>query len=269
MYNELKDILLLCKELTQSNDISVILDAAEKIQKFNREHSDYNFSDILPNLYVNSPIDGILKTELKPYQQKSFDSFMKDDFHKFIIAPRQTGKTVLLAYIALVLVYTTRNKNIVIMSPKVSFSIEILNKIKNNYNCDNTCYKPGLISFNEKVIRFDNGTSIWIRPCDPNSSRGATIDYLLIDEVCYISHSYYENYMKCMMPTFHNTKILMVSTPSSSTSPMLYDLYQNPDKSNFTIDRWENTLPEDRIDYYKDTFGTDKFNIEFGNTLNK
>lgn len=177
-------------------------------------------NDIFPKqskeikLYVCSPGIGITEVRYNTIQS-NFDANLKDNTHNIILAPRQSGKSTFIIFDAIKKATTASNKKIMIlvgrniykddMSLKRDF---ILNEPSNQDNL------PGLIEYNKYSVKFDNGSSIYIRTMDEDCMRDLSVDETYIDEFDYISNSVLLKSMPAILP--RSLKINMFSTKNEN-----------------------------------------------------
>jgi len=148
-----------------------------------------------------------------PYQKQKqvIDNFI-DSPHLFgvVVAPRGSGKTLLAANM---LLYWALSKN----NSKCGWISPIYNQAKSVFE---TIVKAAFDAIDvhnkaELTITFINGSTLKFLSADsPNSVRGFRFEYLVLDEVAYITES---AITEAIMPTLNplGKKCLMISTPRS------------------------------------------------------
>lgn len=265
MDNNLKDILKLAKELTLSNDIDTILQAAKKISEYNNDqNSKYKVENIIPDLYRLDIVTGQpVKCELSSDQEISLNNILTSSVSNLIISPRQCGKTTLLQYSALLKCYNEPNITILITCRRLLESKEIINNIKFLHSMNINHHRSiSVISHTDNGISFSNGARIISRACTEDSTRGLAIDYVFIDEACFLSYSKLDAFMRAAMPQLATSiagKFVIFSTPYTGDGP-IYEIYCNPSKYNFTVDKWK---PKENIPEIYKQCPKDRYENEF------
>lgn len=256
--NELKEILQLAKELTQSNDIDIILQAAHKITEYNEnKKSKYKFDNILPDLYIRDYSSNMMiKQNLSNEQKLSLHSILLSSISNLVIAPRQSGKSTLLQYLSLLICYTKPNNKILLISNKKQSSLELINNIKilHEMNINHDISIPIISHSNDKIV-FANGSMILSRICNDKCTRGLSINYIFVDEACFISYSVMDSFLKSAYPSMATTngKFVIISSPNEPDGP-IYEIYKNPEKYNFSVDKWK---PNTNIEYHGNNYNSE------------
>ena len=118
-----------------------------------------------------------------------------------VIAPRQVGKTAMIAAYILWYALLYDNKCIGLLSYKKDAAIEILRIIREMY-----IYLPKSLQLNANIwtnecVHFINNTRITIGNCNANSIKGRAFDLIVVDEVAHISDKDFDNFMMSVFPT--------------------------------------------------------------------
>lgn len=265
MDNNLKDILKLAKELTLSNDIDIILQAAKKISEYNNnQNSKYKVENIIPDLYRLDIVTGQpVKCELSSDQEISLNNILTSSTSNLIISPRQCGKTTLLQYSVLLKCYNEPNITILITCRRLLESKEIINNIKFLHSMNINHHRSiSIISHTDDKIVFSNGARIVSRACTENSARGLAVNYVFIDEACFLSYSQLDAFIRGAMSqlaTVKGGKFVIFSTPHPGDGP-IYEIYCNPEKYGFTLDKWK---PKEKIPEIYKHYPKDRYENEF------
>lgn len=238
------EILRIAKELTGSSNIDIIMETAAKIMQFNPD--TFNILNQLsrPNLYVESPTLGIIQSDLRSYQENSLIDVINNRKGKIIISPRQAGKTVFLAYTALVMALK-QNQSIVILSRNKFTAVTILDQIKLMLSENPFRHQMlGFIEYNKTNVRFDNGSSIISASItDENILRSRSPSLVLIDEPAFFPYKYLAKFFENYHYLIQNTVI--VSSPYKKEGPF-YNLVVN-ELSGFDVEYWDNVYTEEHI----------------------
>jgi hypothetical protein len=166
-----------------------------------------------------------------PYnKQKEIINGFANSKHLFgvVVAPRGSGKTLLAANL---LLYWALSKN----DSKCGWISPIYNQAKSVFETIVKAAFDVIASQNkaELTITFINGSTLKFLSADsPNSVRGFRFEYLILDEVAYITES---AITEAILPTLNplGKKCLMISTPRSKNH--FYEWYMKGLESNNII----------------------------------
>lgn len=186
---------------------------------------------------------------------------IETDGVKYIVLTtgRQYGKTLLAENLLLKWALENNNSNVMWISPVYSQARKVFNDIVNAIDASPILESANKSQFNIKLI---NGSNIFFRSGErPDSLRGYTLDYLIVDEAAYIRDDVWNNVLR---PTIlvRGKKCLFISTPKgknwfyglamrgqSGDNPQYIYLqgtsYDTPYISADEIDEAKRTLPED------------------------
>jgi hypothetical protein len=109
------------------------------------------------------------------------------------------------------------DKNIMIVANKGDTAVEIVDKIKSIYSLLPFFLKPGIKTWNQKSLTFENGCRIKTSARTKTPAIGFTIDVLYLDEFAHIPSNIIEPYYTAAFPTtaaVQNSKIIITSTPN-------------------------------------------------------
>jgi hypothetical protein len=158
-------------------------------------------------------IDNIL---LRDYQKEMLDNFVNNRF-SILMASRQVGKTISSSIFMLHTILFSNDKNIMIVANKGDTAVEIVDKIKSIYSLLPFFLKPGIKTWNQKSLTFENGCRIKTSARTKTPAIGFTIDVLYLDEFAHIPSNIIEPYYTAAFPTVsavQNSKIIITSTPN-------------------------------------------------------
>jgi hypothetical protein len=153
---------------------------------------------------------------LRDYQKEILDNFVNSRFN-ILMASRQVGKTISAAIFMLHKILFDNDKNIMIVANKGDTSVEIVDKIKSIYSLLPFFLKPGIKTWNQKSLTFENGCRIKTSARTKTPAIGFTIDVLYLDEFAHIPSNIIEPYYTAAFPTtaaIQNSKIIITSTPN-------------------------------------------------------
>ena len=109
------------------------------------------------------------------------------------------------------------DKNIMIAANKGDTAVEIVDKIKSIYTLLPFFLKPGIKTWNQKSLTFENGCRIKTSARTKTPAIGFTIGVLYLDEFAHIPSNIIEPYYTAAFPTVsavQNSKIIITSTPN-------------------------------------------------------
>jgi hypothetical protein len=153
---------------------------------------------------------------LRDYQKEILDNFVNSRFN-ILMASRQVGKTVSSSIFMLHKILFDNDKNIMIVANKGDTAVEIVDKIKSIYSLLPFFLKPGIKTWNQKSLTFENGCRIKTSARTKTPAIGFTIDVLYLDEFAHIPSNIIEPYYTAAYPTtaaVQNSKIIITSTPN-------------------------------------------------------
>ncbi len=153
---------------------------------------------------------------LRDYQKEILDNFVTSRFN-ILMASRQVGKTISSAIFMLHTILFSNDKNVMIVANKGDTAVEIVDKIKSIYTLLPFFLKPGIKTWNQKSLTFENGCRIKTSARSKTPAIGFTIDVLYLDEFAHIPSNIIEPYYTAAFPTVSavdNSKIIITSTPN-------------------------------------------------------
>lgn len=153
---------------------------------------------------------------LRDYQKEILDNFVNNRFN-ILMASRQVGKTISSSIFMLHTILFNNDKNIMIVANKGDTAVEIVDKIKSIYTLLPFFLKPGIKTWNQKSLTFENGCRIKTSARTKTPAIGFTIDVLYLDEFAHIPSNIIEPYYTAAFPTVsavNNSKIIITSTPN-------------------------------------------------------
>ena len=154
--------------------------------------------------------------KLREYQKEILDNFVNSRFN-ILMASRQVGKTISASIFMLHTILFSNDKNIMIVANKGDTAVEIVDKIKSIYSLLPFFLKPGIKTWNQKSLTFENGCRIKTSARSKTPAIGFTIDVLYLDEFAHIPSTIIEPYYTAAYPTVsavQNSKIIITSTPN-------------------------------------------------------
>src|SRR5574343_341490 len=161
---------------------------------------------------------GIEKITMRDYQNRVLKDFQEKNAIIYL-ASRQSGKSITTAIFLTWYACFHMDKNILLVSKKLTSSKDLLKKLKKIYYHLPFFMKPGIIDIQTTSI-FDNGCVINIDTTTGFSGRGDTIDILYLDEYAFIPNHIADEFYQSIYPTisanYPYCKIIITSTPNPS-----------------------------------------------------
>lgn len=148
--------------------------------------------------------------------------------HHIVIAPRQVGKTAIVAAYILWYALLHDNKCIGLISYKKDAAIEILHIIREMY-----MYLPKSLLLDKKVwtkecVQFVNNTKIIIGNCKANSVKSRAFDLIVVDEAAHVSDKDFNNFINSVFPIQTckpDGQMIFITTPLYKNSKF-HELYE-------------------------------------------
>lgn len=165
---------------------------------------------------VKTEDGSINNIKLRDYQAEIMDNFVNNRFN-ILMASRQVGKTISASIFMLHTILFNNDKNVMIVANKGDTAVEIVDKIKSIYTLLPFFLKPGVKTWNQKSLTFENGCRIKTSARTKTPAIGFTIDVLYLDEFAHIPSNIIEPYYTAAFPTvsaIQNSKIIITSTPN-------------------------------------------------------
>ena len=191
-------------------EINILKKCAKNVLQFSR------FVKILTNHGLD---------DFRPYsfQKKLLDKFsdgLKPESagrrNHIVIAPRQCGKTTIIAIYALWYMIFNPDKSVAIMSYKLDATKEILYKIREIYCNLPEFIKPTATINNNKILKFENNSYIIAVACSGKAIKGRSIDLLIADEAAFIRKPDFDSFLMSVFPTQagrRDAQTILISTP--------------------------------------------------------
>lgn len=222
--------------------------------------------------------------DFRPYsfQKKLLDKFsdgLKPESagrrNHIVIAPRQCGKTTIIAIYALWYMIFNPDKSVAIMSYKLDAAKEILYRIREIYCNLPEFIKPTATINNNKILKFENNSYIIAVACSGNAIRGRSIDLLIADEAAFIRKPDFDSFLMSIFPTQvgrRNAQMILISTPNSIHHGFCEIWKKAIDGKNSFVPskiRWDCTPGRDdewkerMIRYYGQAFFEQEYAVEF------
>jgi hypothetical protein len=130
--------------------------------------------------------------------------------------PRQTGKTTSAAGYLLWFAMFQTDKTILIAAHQYSGAQEIMQRIRYAYEMCPMWLKPGVESYNQGNIDFENKSRIVARATTEKTGRGMSLSMLYLDEFAFVRPTIAKEFWTSISPTLATGgKCIITSTPNS------------------------------------------------------
>jgi len=120
--------------------------------------------------------------------------------------------------------------NIFILANKARTAQSLLGDIKVTYEEIEPYLKRGIVEYNKTSVEFDNRSTITTAATTPDSIRGESVSFLLLDEFAHVRPHIAEDFYESAQPTIsQGGKICVISTPKGN-SGIFYDIFEGAKK---------------------------------------
>lgn len=185
---------------------------------------DNNFKEIFTKdlkigdlIQTESGLQEVLSLTLEKFKSSMFDLTVDHPNHRFYTNGILSHNTISASIFMLHTILFSNDKNIMIVANKGDTAVEIVDKIKSIYSLLPFFLKPGIKTWNQKSLTFENGCRIKTSARSKTPAIGFTIDVLYLDEFAHIPSNIIEPYYTAAYPTVsavQNSKIIITSTPN-------------------------------------------------------
>lgn len=130
--------------------------------------------------------------------------------------PRQSGKTTVIAAVALHYLIFQNNYSILIAAHKGDKARDIIGAIQDMYMELPSWLQQGVVEWNKGSFKLENGSRIRASTTSTSSARGDTYNMIMLDEFAFVAEHVAEEFLKSVIPTVSSgkdTKIIITSTP--------------------------------------------------------
>ena len=162
-------------------------------------------------------LEGVVNLSKTKFKSSMFDASVNHKNHRLYTGGILSHNTISAAIFMLHKILFDNDKNIMIVANKGDTAVEIVDKIKSIYSLLPFFLKPGIKTWNQKSLTFENGCRIKTSARSKTPAIGFTIDVLYLDEFAHIPSNIIEPYYSAAFPTtaaVQNSKIIITSTPN-------------------------------------------------------
>ena len=250
-------------------EINILKKCSKNVLQFSR------FVKIL----TNHGLDDFSPYSFQKKLLKKFSDGLKPESvgrrNHIVIAPRQCGKSTIIAIYALWYMIFNPDKSVAIMSHKLDATKEILYKIREIYCNLPEFIKPAATINNNKILKFENNSYIIAAACSSNAIKGRAVDLLIADEAAFIRKTDFDDLLKSVFPTQvsrRNAQMILISTPHGIDHGF-YEIWKHaingensfvPSKIRWDCIPYRNEEWKERmIRYYGQAFFEQEYAVEF------
>jgi hypothetical protein len=186
--------------------------------------------------YIQHPTKGQVLYDPFPYQVKLIQNYHDNRFSVSLLG-RQLGKTTSAAGYLLWFAMFNTDKTILIAAHQYSGAQEIMQRIRYAYEMCPMWLKPGVESYNQGNIDFENKSRIVARATTEKTGRGMSLSLLYLDEFAFVRPTIAKEFWTAISPTLATGgKCIITSTPNSDEDQFA-DIWRQANKK---IDEYGN-----------------------------
>jgi hypothetical protein len=189
--------------------------------------------------YIQHPLYGQTLYDPYAYQVNLIKNYHENRFSVSLLG-RQLGKTTSAAGYLLWFAMFNLDKTILIAAHQYSGAQEIMQRIRYAYEMCPMWLKPGVESYNQGNIDFENKSRIVARATTEKTGRGMSLSLLYLDEFAFVRPTIAKEFWTAISPTLATGgKCIITSTPNSDEDQFAQiwkqankkvDSYGNPTK---------------------------------------
>ncbi len=193
-----------------------------------------SFYAFLKHVRIIHPDHGRIPFDPYDYQLDIFDLILNNRFVIAMVA-RQSGKSTLVAVYLVWYSIFNDDKLVGVVSNKEESAIDIVDRCKLIYEELPPWLKPGVMEYNKKSIKFENGSIIRGAATSKNSFRGRTMNLIFADELAFVEPAWLADaFWMSNYPTISKStesKFIIVSTPNGIGN-LFHNTYAKAEKSS-------------------------------------
>lgn len=160
------------------------------------------------------------------YQLKMLKSIL-DNRNTISRWPRQSGKTTVLAAVALHYLLFQRNYSILIAAHKGDKARDIIGTVQDMYMELPSWLQQGIVEWNKGSFKLENGSRVRASTTSISSARGDVYNMIMLDEFAFVAAHVADEFLKSVIPTVasgKDTKVVITSTPKGLN--MFYKVWE-------------------------------------------
>jgi hypothetical protein len=195
------------------------LSCADNHIVFDKDYNEVFVKDLKigDKIHTESGLQSIKSIDKSSFKSSMFDATVNHKNHRLYTNGILSHNTISSSIFMLHTILFNNDKNIMIVANKGDTAVEIVDKIKSIYTLLPFYLKPGIKTWNQKSLTFENGCRIKTSARSKTPAIGFTIDVLYLDEFAHIPSNIIEPYYTAAFPTVsavQNSKIIITSTPN-------------------------------------------------------
>lgn len=166
--------------------------------------------------YIDSKDHGTIQFKLRSFQREIIEKALSNRFVLVKIG-RQLGKTLCFMALFLWFMLFHENKSILCFANSEDLSFDHLKLFKFMYEKLPLWMKEGVLKYNEKSVKFENGSTLKSRLASKSAGRGGTNDIVFGDEMGIIEEKIMVPWLEGAFPTIESstkTSFFGASTPN-------------------------------------------------------
>jgi Terminase large subunit, T4likevirus-type, N-terminal len=165
--------------------------------------------------YIQHPVKGQILYDPYPYQVNLIKNYHENRFSVSLLG-RQLGKTTSAAGYLLWFAMFNYDKTILIAAHQYSGAQEIMQRIRYAYEMCPMWLKPGVESYNQGNIDFENKSRIVARATTEKTGRGMSLSLLYLDEFAFVRPTIAKEFWTAISPTLATGgRCIITSTPNN------------------------------------------------------
>ena len=246
---------------------------------------DYNFEEIFAGdlkigdlIQTEDGVEYIVRVKKLNRKTTMIDCTVDSVNHRYYTNGILSHNTITSAIYILHYMLFNNQKNVLIAANVGDTATEILEKAKAIYQSLPFFLQKGVVVWNQKTIKFDNGSRAKAFTMTKTSSIGQAADLVYLDEFAYIPDTIADAFYKSIQPTLvsiENSKMIITSTPNGMN--LFHKLFidserpnNDPLKNNFASMRvYWHQVPGRNVSYLRlNQFKLAQNNIDFDDVYN-
>lgn len=191
---------------------------ADKHVFYTDKNKEVYADDISSGMYLmtNFGIEKVIQVKKLDFKSHCYCIQVDTDEHQYYANGFLSHNTTCAAAYLLWFATFRKQKTILIAANKLNQAVEILDRIKFSYERLPMWIKAGKLKFNERMVKFDNGSRIICRATTKDAGRGLSISLLYTDEFGIIPPNLSREFYTAIRPTLATGgKMIVTSTPMS------------------------------------------------------
>ena len=185
---------------------------------------------------VVDPVRGAV--DFIPYDyQKEIIRSINHYRNTIILAGRQLGKTTATAAYLLWYAMFKSDKTILIVANKLMTAIEVLDRIKYQYEQLPDWLRDAAAEYNKTSVKFSNGSRIVCRATSKSSANGLSISILYCDELSKVSPRIQKEFWSSVRPTLSTGGDCIITSTPDNDEDIFAQIWKGAEN---TIDEYGN-----------------------------